>query len=84
MRARTTAIGSVYRPTVWRLTDLGASTLMIVSATEAIAPAAMPNHTASWRAFFPRRPCPAAGMKRMAAPTASIVSSNVNVASLIC
>ena len=80
--ARTIATGN--RPTVWRFTDLGASTLMIVRAREETMPRPIPAHTATERAFFPRRPRPAAGMKRMTAPSASIVNSSVRVASLIC
>ena len=82
--ARTIATGRVNRPTVWRFKDLGASTLMIVSAREETMPRPMPAHTATERAFLPRRPCPAAGMKRITAPSASIVNNSVRVASLIC
>ena len=78
------AIGRVNRPTVWRLISLGASTLTAVNANEDTRPNAIPNQTARERAFFPRRPRPVAGMKRMTAPTASIVNSSVKVASLIC
>ena len=82
--ARTIATGRVNRPTVWRFTDLGASTLMIVRAREETMPRPIPAHTATERAFLPRRPRPAAGMNRMTAPSASIVNSSVRVASLIC
>ena len=58
--------------------------MITVRTREEIMPRPIPAHTAADRAFLPRRPCPAAGIKRMTAPTASIVNSNVRVASLIC
>ena len=82
--AATTATGSVTRPMLWRLRDLGAMVATTVRASEAAAPAPMPPQTARARARRPLRPRPAAGTRRIVAPTASIVSRRLRVASLSC